>query len=292
MTITFDDLDTDLGSPAIRKGINLDRVSIVNGGEAGYEQVACPKCNGRGYKVYGYVNITSYPCHMCKQTGKVTAKRIKAVEAAKKGRETAAANLANKMHDFIMSHKAEYEFLSRNSDWSDFYRSMLESIRTYGHLTDRQLASVQSGMAKSAARKAEKEATRQAQQASAPTLDVSVIEQLFATAGRNGLKRPVFRALDGIAVSQAPANGRNAGALYVKENGEYAGKIVNGRYFATQSASAAVLPRLIEVAKDPMGQATLYGKQTGICCCCGAELTNKLSIELGIGPICRSKWGL
>lgn len=291
MTHFLDDLDTDLGTPTFRKP-NLDRVSIVNGGEAGYEQITCPKCNGRGSKTYGYVNIRTYPCFMCKQTGKVTAKRIKAVEAAKKGRETAAANLIDRREAWIAEHSAEAEFIRRNSEWSDFYRSMCDAVATYGHLTDRQLASVQSGMAKAAARKAEKAAAQQAQQTSAPVLDVSVIESLFATAGRNGLKRPVFRALDGIAVSQAPATGRNAGALYVKENGEYAGKIVNGKFFATQSASAAVLPRLIEVAKDPMGQATLYGKQTGICCCCGAELTNKLSIELGIGPICRSKWGL
>lgn len=291
MTHFLDDLDTDLGTPTFRKP-NLDRVSIVNGGEAGYEQITCPKCNGRGSKTYGYVNIRTYPCFMCKQTGKVTAKRIKAVEAAKKGRETAAANLIDRREAWIAEHSAEAEFIRRNSEWSDFYRSMCDAVATYGHLTDRQLASVQSGMAKAAARKAEKAAAQQAQQTSAPVLDVSVIESLFATAGRNGLKRPVFRALDGIAVSQAPATGRNAGSLYVKENGEYAGKIVNGKFFATQSASAAVLPRLIEVAKDPMGQATLYGKQTGICCCCGAELTNKLSIELGIGPICRSKWGL
>lgn len=291
MTHFLDDLDTDLGTPTFRKP-NLDRVSIVNGGEAGYEQITCPKCNGRGSKTYGYVNIRTYPCFMCKQTGKVTARRIKAVEAAKKGRETAAANLIDRREAWIAEHSAEAEFIRRNSEWSDFYRSMCDAVATYGHLTDRQLASVQSGMAKAAARKAEKAAAQQAQQTSAPVLDVSVIESLFATAGRNGLKRPVFRALDGIAVSQAPATGRNAGALYVKENGEYAGKIVNGKFFATQSASAAVLPRLIEIAKDPMGQATLYGKQTGICCCCGAELTNKLSIELGIGPICRSKWGL
>ena len=29
------------------------------------------------------------------------------------------------------------------------------------------------------------------------------------------------------------------------------------------------------------------GKETGNCCVCARELTNKKSIELGIGPICR-----
>ena len=37
-------------------------------------------------------------------------------------------------------------------------------------------------------------------------------------------------------------------------------------------------------------QAT--GKPTANCSCCGIALTNDLSIALGIGPICREKWGV
>lgn len=45
---------------------------------------------------------------------------------------------------------------------------------------------------------------------------------------------------------------------------------------------------------DPYAAATAYGLQTGVCSCCsccGRELTNKLSVELGIGPVCREKFG-
>ena len=38
-----------------------------------------------------------------------------------------------------------------------------------------------------------------------------------------------------------------------------------------------------------LDQAKQYGKSTGVCVCCGRTLTNPDSIELGIGPICRSK---
>lgn len=38
----------------------------------------------------------------------------------------------------------------------------------------------------------------------------------------------------------------------------------------------------LEEAKD-------FGLKTGVCCCCGAILTNPESIALGIGPICRGK---
>lgn len=40
-----------------------------------------------------------------------------------------------------------------------------------------------------------------------------------------------------------------------------------------------------------MAAAKMHGQQTGICSCCNAELTNPESIALGIGPICREKWG-
>jgi len=46
----------------------------------------------------------------------------------------------------------------------------------------------------------------------------------------------------------------------------------------------------IDAATDPLAAAIAYGRETGSCC--GRELTNKVSIDLGIGPICREKWGL
>lgn len=286
MTISFDDLDDALTSSRKATGVNLNRVSIVNGGETGYEQITCPKCGGRGSKTYGYVNITTYPCHMCKQTGKVTARRIAAVAAAKKGRETAEENRRIAYRDWCQTKVGEY--CLKTQEWNSFAASMIQSAQQYGRLTENQNAAIERMIAKAEARKAEKSAA----QASAPTVDVSVIEKLFAQAAASKLKRPVFRALDGIAVSKAPEHGRNAGALYVKEGETYAGKIVGGKFLATREASAAVLPRLLAVAADPLGQAVLYGKQTGNCCCCGRELTNKVSVELGIGPICRGAWGI
>lgn len=45
-------------------------------------------------------------------------------------------------------------------------------------------------------------------------------------------------------------------------------------------------------AEDRMtlDEAKEFGKVTGICCVCGAKLTNEESIEAGIGPICASKF--
>jgi hypothetical protein len=44
--------------------------------------------------------------------------------------------------------------------------------------------------------------------------------------------------------------------------------------------------------KLTLEQAKEYGRETGVCISCGAQLTDPASIEAGIGPICASKWGL
>lgn len=284
MNNLFADLDTDPtagpSAEAIRKAAH-----VANGGESMHETVMkCPKCHGRGTRTYGYVNIRTYPCNYCKQTGKVTQKRIDNIERAKKAEATREHNARVARRAFQEEHGDILTFLHKAADWSSFALSLENSFAEHGRLSEKQIAAARSMMEKAAQRKAEK-------QANAPKVEVSAIEALFDTATGSGLKRPVFRALDGIEVSKAPATGRNAGALYVKENGEYAGKIVGGQYLSTRTASERVLPRLIAIAADPMGEATLFGKQTGSCGCCGRELTDPVSVEMGIGPICASKWG-
>jgi Family of unknown function (DUF6011) len=39
--------------------------------------------------------------------------------------------------------------------------------------------------------------------------------------------------------------------------------------------------------KLTLEEAIVFGKEFGYCCVCGRLLTNKKSIELAIGPICR-----
>lgn len=38
-------------------------------------------------------------------------------------------------------------------------------------------------------------------------------------------------------------------------------------------------------------EAIQYGRNTGICSCCGRTLTNPESIANGIGPVCAENWG-
>lgn len=124
----------------------------------------------------------------------------------------------------------------------------------------------------------------------AAEITVDAIVTAFAKARANGIKTPRLR-LDTFTFSRAPDTGRNAGAIYVKDGGEYIGKVSDGRFHPTMACDEPTKARVITVAADPHNAAKAYGAKTGSCSCCGRELSNAESVELGIGPICRDKFG-
>lgn len=103
--------------------------------------------------------------------------------------------------------------------------------------------------------------------------------------------KPLSLGWDTFVFSRAPDTGRNAGAIYVKENGEYLGKVTADQFYPTFSCDDTTRDRIITAAADPHTAAKAYGMRVGVCSCCNRELTNGISIELGIGPICREKFG-
>ncbi len=127
----------------------------------------------------------------------------------------------------------------------------------------------------------------------APTakIGMAAISAMFEAAKASGKKKPMFVA-GSIALNLAPAGGANPGAVYVKERGVYAGKIVNGEFFPTRDASANVAGLVCELAANPLETAMKYGRATGNCCLCNRKLTDPVSVEAGIGPICAGNWGL
>jgi hypothetical protein len=106
-------------------------------------------------------------------------------------------------------------------------------------------------------------------------------------------KRPCFR-LEGLRITMAANDSRNPGSLYIKdEDWNYIGKISPKGFLKIMYPSKITNEQkllVIEAIKEPESTAMNRGKVTGTCCCCGRKLTNKLSIELGIGPICRGLW--
>lgn len=159
--------------------------------------------------------------------------------------------------------------LKEISSWNSFAASLVQQSATRG-LTQRQIDAAERMLG---------------QRAKSGKVDLTHIMDMFEY---QGSKRAKFYA-DGLVISTS----RYPNVLYVVEidNDVYQGKIDNGEFKAVADANPTTITRLQNIAKDPLAAAVAYGKATGICSCCGRELTNAVSIELGIGPICRNKWG-
>lgn len=262
----------------------------------------CKACRGTG-RFVGYSGRVLGACFKCKGKGKrffrtSLAQREKAQAAAANRRERKEQDTRAAAAAWGEANPAEMAWLQEASGRGfEFAVSMLEALRKYGHFTERQLAAVQSATAKSAARKAERDAETAARAAAAPSVDVSAIETAFATATANGLRNPKLR-LDTFKFTPAKAHSKNAGAIYVthlEETGRdgdalYLGKIMDGKFYGVRACTPEMESRIVAVASDPAAAAVAYGNRTGSCAICGRELTNKESVERGIGPICAGKY--
>lgn len=250
------------------------------------ERHPCHECNGTGRFQGIRRHQEKTECFACK--GKGWFKTSFADRMKKKQQVAArkASALEEKQAAYMEQVPGLIEGLREIASWHQFAATMLEAFNKWGSLTERQTAAAQASLAKVAAKRAEKAAAKAAKSGD---IGVEAIAKLFATAQANGLKRPRF-ITERLEISLAPAHGRNAGAIYVKADHAYAGKIVNGQFMAVREAPADIMDLLRAIAADPMGAATAYGKATGVCACCGRELTDPKSIEVGIGPVCAEKW--
>jgi len=120
-------------------------------------------------------------------------------------------------------------------------------------------------------------------------------------AKEKGIKHPRIK-LTGYSFTLAPASGFNAGCVYVKNDTTkaYCGKIDSEDNFElhysmgkelTEEERNSLNTFISNCINDPLEYVRIYGYKTGNCSCCGKKLKNKESVRLGIGPICREKYG-
>jgi hypothetical protein len=295
--LSFDDLDHDPNQPAAPREDRTAEIRrdayVANGGEQ-TQMGDCQRCKGSGV-FRGYTR--NFPCKGCNGTGQVT--RTKA--AAQKAYQTQQRNVDTFINEHVNGLLAELKAIS---SWNNVAASMIEQV--FGErrvLTEKQIEAARSILAKVAARRVEMNRERDQRRAAetrhlSGSIGVEAINALFATAMGNGLKQPFFRTE---ALNIKPAK-KDARILYVLDrripdrdggrNGTYVGKIVDGRFEARREAQSDTLDRLVALAADPLKAAVEYGRSTGICCCCGRELSDPVSVANGIGPICQSKWGM
>lgn len=308
MTTDWDSFINDLANEPIPAATKKDNT----------QKFPCPTCAGTGRYQGARVHQEKSHCFACRGLGyfKTDPRKLK------EQRQKAAQKKAAEVSAFILEHRALIEALASVADWNTFAIEMLNQLgigpatvdplfiprrirdieagfnfRGGKVLSPNQIAACERMLAKIAARREAKEAEK----AAAPkhTVNLQPIRDMFEAALANGHKRPVYRA-EGLVINRAPDHGSNPGALYVKnERDIYGGKVLGIEFSPSRDGQSADFTQhgpaaaaLALIASNPLEAAIRYGRKTGKCACCGRELTNKESIELGIGPICRDKWGL
>lgn len=263
----------------------------------------CEKCNGKGTKLIGYVNVRQVECFYCNGTGKrkTSAEHRAKLKATRKANEQKrAAEKSAKFEQWLATtteeQRAAIKWLRDQVAYSTFYgqsdfsRSMIEKVDSREILTDNMINAITSMHTKALAKQVQREADKQAEMVAGSVSDK--FAELFAAFAQahEKIARPIFR-VEHIKVSRAPDHGTNAGCLYVKSTyDDYLGKITPSGQFKGK-ATEDQRQSIDALAADPYNAVIKYGRVTGQCGCCGKELTKKQSIEDGIGPICKDKWG-
>ena len=186
-------------------------------------------------------------------------------------------------NNFEKENPGLIDALAEITSWNSFAASLVEQYNKRKTLSEKQTFAAVAMLAKIK----QKQADRKSNMFS---LDVSKILAVLDKADP-AMKTPKIRVGDFVFSKPAP-HSRNAGSLYIKQLGEYIGKVTGGYYLPVGSVSKDTVAEIQEICKDPMESAVAYGRRTGNCAVCARELTVKESIDRGIGPICAEMLGL
>lgn len=271
-----------------------DDIDLVPTTKDNRERFPCSRCGGDGVASFGLHLQHRGKCHSCNGKGYfLTSPKQRKDASASRGRSRVkkADAAAVRAEQWKLDNAELHQWMMDNRDWNSFAHDMVDVVTKYGALSENQHNAIVRTMDKCIAGKQERNATRQVEAAAKRTIDLSKIRDLFDIAISHGLKKPAF-IIGGLRISIAPAHGKNAGWLYVKDNGEYAGKIsAEGKFYGIRDHRVEIEAELVEMARNPAEAAMAHGRETGNCSCCGRLLTDPNSIELGIGPICAGNWG-
>ena len=294
----FADLDEDMSSykpklPEKQDDYLTSQAKFV----ANYK---CSACNGTGVwqKTYYYSSFgpKTYKnkCFKCQGKGGFKTSPEDRTKAKKARLEKKIKDQTDNW-DFFREHypyeqlylvetKIRLTRANNYGSYYDFIQSLIDTIKKYGELSEKQLAAVQKGMAKAKEWEAKKNKPK-------ARIDLTPIREKLAK-GKEKLKKPVIRAGDTFKFTFAPETGKNAGYVYVRHHDQYIGKVAeNGDFFPYQ-ATPEQITYLKEFAKDPIKELKTYGRNTGNCGLCGRGLSVKESVKRGYGPICADNYGL
>jgi len=175
-----------------------------------------------------------------------------------------------------------------NQDNNSFVMKMAFVYGKNGSLTDPQIE-----VLKKILREAISSQARAKNQGS---ISVDKIRELFKTPLENGLKYPKFTVGD-ITLSLPTENSAsyNKDAIYVRHDGVYVGKIMDGKFMPLSLPSTvrlSISDKLMAIAKDPRGEAVGHGHLHGNCSMCRKRLSDERSMKVGYGQTCAKNWGM
>jgi hypothetical protein len=275
-----DSLDDIFGAPS--GDVRTEPVRAPEGYKQPDYSEPCAKCRGTG-RFVGRSGRAIGKCFTCKGEGKVMFKT--SPETRAKQRAAEAQKKVNKVEAFAAAEPAVYAWLVESAPNFWFAASLLEKLGQYGDLTVGQLEACKGGIAKRDAARI----VRAERDAAAPVLDLGELSAAFAKASKS-LKAPKL-IVGNIRFSLAKADSVNAGAIYVKSNGIYVGKVSGSKFKSSFACTPAIEAEVLEALQDPKGKAIAHGRLTGNCAICNRTLTDKDSVARGIGPICAENMG-
>lgn len=257
----------------------------------------CGQCAGTGHYQGVLVHQGKTHCFACRGKGYFT-KSPDQRAASKARREKRKMNAQDRIRELLLEFAKDHPDMYREllevkttGIGNDYKQNMAARLWRDGALSEHSILGWYKGKDLAAQRAAERAAERKAQSVK---VDLEPIRRIFETASASGHKKPTYRA-EGLILSLAPSTGRNPGAIYVKSAGskEYLGKLIGTEFSPSREGIEAKAGQsLSTIAEDPLAAAVNYGRKTGTCACCGRGLTDKTSVEMGIGPICAGRWGL
>lgn len=252
----------------------------------------CHECAGTGFYRGVRVNQPKSHCFACKGKGWFRASYADRMRARDKAADRKASALTAKQAAFKESNPGLIEALTNIAGWHQFAGSMMQAFQKWGNLTDNQAVAARSALHRVEAKRVERNTERAKENAGKTgEVDTTSIQAMFDTAHAAGLKFPKFRT-DRLVISRAGDESKNPGAIYVKCDGAYVGKVKGGMFMPVHAAPADIMALVREVAASPLAAAKVYGFATGTCSCCGRTLSDPQSIKAGIGPVCADKWGI
>jgi hypothetical protein len=129
------------------------------------------------------------------------------------------------------------------------------------------------------------------------SIDLGPVREKFLKVAE-GLKRPILRLAHGeTRIRVTLGSGKYEGSLWVNTDESFESRKTLGRirpdgtFEPYNTCSEAVLETLRVASVDVKESVRNYGRITGHCSVCGLKLTDPISIERAIGPICEGRLG-